>query len=120
MNQKEVFKRVAEHLITQNSRSGPNSGAKYKAADGKSCAIGCLLTDAAYNTTLEDRCVDNPPVVRAVQDSLEQEITKGDLELLTKLQVIHDQEEVEDWQFCLNELSLHWFETPLDNVLQEN
>ena len=120
MDKKQIFKRVTKHLINQNEKSELNNTCFYWSDNGNKCAVGCLIDEEVYTEDLEESLVSEPHVIEAINKSLNDTITDTDVGLLRDLQRLHDQEEIKDWQFCLNKLSLHWFETPLNNVLQEN
>jgi hypothetical protein len=51
-----LLERMIDHLATQRSRSTsrPAGGAcVYRSLDGKMCAVGCLIPDALYDSSIE-------------------------------------------------------------------
>jgi len=50
-----VFDRVAKHLLTQNkkARLEDEDTCAYRGAEGTKCAVGCLITDEAYDYLME-------------------------------------------------------------------
>ena len=94
----EVFDFVAKHLLTQKKKSQRNAiGSKdcmYKSPEGLTCAVGCLIPKKDYTYDIE---------YRGVEDMLEyyDVVSKHEM-LLTHLQLVHDTEEVENWQEALN------------------
>lgn len=54
MTKKETIVRlVAQNIIDQGGFAMQNGGCKYRAADGKKCAIGGLIPDEMYNSNME-------------------------------------------------------------------
>lgn len=51
----QVFDKVATHLLTQKQPAmrKDNTTCAYRAPDGKTCAVGCLMTDEEYNPRFE-------------------------------------------------------------------
>lgn len=90
MNQQEIFDKVATHLLTQNARSLSQKGdCVYRGDKGLMCAVGCLITDEAYHSDLENLPVTSSEVVYALENS---NITVDDVVelLLAYLQRLHD------------------------------
>ena len=99
----EIFDFVAHHLLTQNecSVSPLGKGCAYYGQNGLKCAAGCLIPDELYDEDLEDR------PWRGIKDILDM---KQHACLVTKLQKIHDETEVNCWKheltFLANRLAL--------------
>ena len=97
-----VFEFVKQHLITQGQKSESSTSCYYKQSNGLRCAIGCLIEDEFYNENLEFKNGDDPMVLSAIQKSLPNwKINKG---MLIKLQELHDEIEVEEWEWKLEQL----------------
>ena len=64
MTPREAFERVRAHLLAQGRRATPNIGAScmYRLREPGGtvlrCAVGCLVTDAAYDPGMERTTVD--------------------------------------------------------------
>ena len=110
----EVFTKVATHLLTQKKKaqflntSNGNMLCAYRTKEGLKCAIGCLITDAAYGPNLEG-CLSSES---EVEDALlESGINVKNLAhdsilttMLSNLQTIHDYRDPETWDHDLKEL----------------
>lgn len=113
-----IYDRVKTHLLTQNAKSQTSTPlpyeqtrvtCSYRGTEGRTCAVGCLITDECYSRTLEDRAVCE----RVVYDALAcSDVVAGgvdtlgwiclvdrprDLRLLDALQRVHDGDAVADW-----------------------
>ena len=99
----EVFDFVAHHLLTQNERSVSPLGAEcaYRGQNGLKCAAGCLIPDEIYDEDLEGQLWCN------IKDIVDM---KQHAYLVTKLQYIHDEKDVNCWKheltFLANRLAL--------------
>tara|TARA_R110000782_G_scaffold255635_1_gene344512 strand:+ start:14 stop:382 length:369 start_codon:yes stop_codon:yes gene_type:complete len=118
MKKKQVFKTVATHLLTQNSKStaDDSDNCQYQNNDGKQCAVGVLIDSKNYQPTLEGTATDDIEVIQAVEKSLDTHITKSDRDLLCKLQDIHDYSTVEGWRSQLEELADREFNKTLEDL----
>ena len=99
---KGVFEFVKQHLITQGQKSESITSCYYKQPNGLRCAIGCLIDDEFYNENLEFKNGDDPIILDAVQKSLPN--WKINHNMLIELQELHDEVEVEEWEWKLEEL----------------
>jgi len=118
MNKRQVFKQVAIHLLSQNKKSesfDDQNRCLYRSGY-LSCAVGCLISDDYYRETLEDQCADSIQVKEAIANSLKTTINAKDVSILRLLQRIHDDEEIEDWDKCLETLSKDLFNKNLDEL----
>lgn len=102
LTDQEVFDKIVGHLRRQNSKSlsGLIGGTcKYRGANGKMCAVGCLIPDNQYTRGLEFLAPDH--------DELRDILSQFTLNfpLLKTLQSIHDQEHVADWEKCFQEVA---------------
>ena len=97
----EVFDQVKNHLLKQNARSGvlgERWKCKYRGLDGLKCAAGCLISDEEYKPKMESRTWYG-----LIYNGLIKE-TQHDV-LIKKLQIIHDDTDVENWEKDLKELA---------------
>ena len=108
MNRQEVFNKVRDHLLAQGEKSitgGPNArDCRYRGPNGLSCAVGCLIEDAAYSTKLEGLLVWDSRMGFALQKS-GIPVDGQSLELLDDLQTVHDAYSPAHWAERLTELA---------------
>ena len=110
MNRQQVFDRVAAHLLRQNARSmrrDRGDMCAYRGAGGLQCAVGCLITDTAYVSTLEGL----GPFDASVRHALEKSgvpIDPDTSELLSDLQAVHDYEAPSAWRSQLTTLAAEY------------
>ena len=102
-----VFEFVKQHLLTQGQKSSSSTSCYYKNPKGLSCAIGCLIENEFYNDNLEFKNGDDPIVIDAVTKSLPNWVINKNM--LLDLQVVHDEYEVEEWEWKLQELEEQTF-----------
>ena len=97
----EAFDRVARHLLTQRARSMDSAGmaCAYRGANGLKCAIGCLIPDARYRPSFEERTVGEPEILAAAGLTASQE------RLAEALQRVHDIWEPDAWSHRLTRLA---------------
>lgn len=93
----EVFDRVCKHLLTQGERSELDGRCTYRGDGGRMCAIGCLIDNAHYQKTLEGSSIWISFVRDAVAKSLNFDLEKSDMFLLSALQGCHDDIPSEEW-----------------------
>ena len=94
MTPQEIAKHVIEHLIEQGERANKlGCGCRYR-HEGKACAVGCLITDKEYHATFEGTSVGS--IVYSNKQKELEDFTDKHLELLKKLQRIHDQANFDD------------------------
>ena len=107
MSMKQIHTKVSKHLLKQGKRSerfeGADNTCLYRSDDGLMCAVGCLIPDDHYHCGLEDHDVDHPIVKSVLVDVLGANLDRK-LDLLSRLQYIHDQVPVEDWSDTLEGL----------------
>ena len=127
MNQLEVFLKVARHLINQKeasvNRIGPKSEViyecRYRTDKGLSCAVGCLINDEHYSEErLEGQNIDRPTVRAAVARSLGTTLSPSDIELLCRLQGLHDTLVPEEWEEALIDMGVKLFNLDKEEFLQ--
>lgn len=66
----------------------------YKNKQGLKCAAGCLIPDAMYDPDLEDK--------RWHSLVLQKFAPTDHMELIQKMQYIHDEQPVSNWEHALN------------------
>lgn len=87
MTDQEIFDKVAAHLIRQGgpARDG-NKDCAYRAPNGRTCAVGCLIPDSAYDSDMEGRTATSPVVLTVLKDLY----PDADPALFSALQQVHD------------------------------
>lgn len=113
MNRQELFNKAATHLLKQNKQAladEPDPGCQYRASNGLTCAIGCLIPDELYDPLIENNTViylfgaDVAPndkhrlpdnIVKKFKDYFNP--SHSDILFLTKLQELHDYAEPYAW-----------------------
>ena len=116
MKKKEVFKRVAKHLLAQNEACvtlSVHCWYRHPSRVELKCAIGCLISDEFYSEEIENKTVEEPSVKEALKKSLNQPITSEDIELLKDLQDLHDYQDPKEWRKKLDALAMAWVKTNL-------
>lgn len=127
MTDREIFERVRAHLLKQNARSGivvtdedgeDSTECRYRGPDGMMCAVGCLITDEAYDEAMESALV--PGVENGVWVSLGPTSSVAavsalnasgiparysTMRLLYNLQSLHDSSPVVNWKSKLDEMA---------------
>lgn len=105
----EISETIRDHLIKQNAQAKNEGDCQYMAADGKMCAVGCLLKPEHYNPEFEGCGIDHVGLAHAVSDSLGVELSlMGDdplHELLSEWQGYHDWEYAEHLNGAANSQS---------------
>lgn len=91
MSYRAIYRKVRNHLLTQNKRAY-DSACRYLANDGSKCAIGCLIPFDLYHENMEGKLVE----------SLFPDLSDEKLSFLGHLQDIHDQVLPEKWEKELN------------------
>jgi hypothetical protein len=104
----EIYDRVAEHLLRQNSRAVSALGiCRYRTEDGKKCAIGCLIGDESYSVDLESYSVRTSIVREALIKSIG--VTAAAMPpvwFFGELQRVHDAYPADEWDTELEEFAL--------------
>lgn len=95
MTNQEAFDQVVAHLRKQGRPAIANSCCRYRTFTGLTCAIGCLIPDAIYAETLEGNSIDSIicDMTDGTADAVRELFDAVDLELLDRLQAIHDDSE---------------------------
>tara|TARA_R110002073_G_scaffold220134_2_gene380317 strand:+ start:319 stop:729 length:411 start_codon:yes stop_codon:yes gene_type:complete len=95
MKQQAIFDKVAVHLFTQGVQSlimkgSHESSCAYRGAEGKTCAIGCLISNSAYRVGMDSsEGISISGVIHKYGSILPDFITKN-CGLLNALQSVHD------------------------------
>ena len=97
MTPQEAFDTVARHLFDQGERAGLQHRDEndevydfeclYRAPGGKTCAVGCLIPDAAYRPSMEG---SNPDTLVSMFSDLLPPWMAANRDMLVDLQAIHD------------------------------
>lgn len=112
LSEQTIFDTVAKHLLTQGERAfdTQRGACRYLADDGKMCAVGCLIADDEYNTSMEGASVE--AVFRVAG------LTPAHYYLLDALQSIHDSGHPRNWKVNLRNLAVRRGLKP-DNTFEE-
>ena len=90
----DVFRTVADHLLTQNIKAlGNDAACLYRTESGLKCAAGCLIPPEKYNPTWENS------TWRGLASA--SKVPADHKDLIDDLQVIHDSENVGYWRVKL-------------------
>lgn len=116
LTKQQIFDKVKNHLLTQNKKCEMGDTCLYRHGDLK-CAAGIFIEDEIYRPAMEDNTwlalVDKYPELRVITN---QEGHK----LIEKLQEIHDDRLVEDWEASLNEIKLDYTIDTLELTLDSD
>lgn len=109
---------VEKFLLAQRERAADGLGmCKYRAPSGLKCAVGCLIPDELYTKNIEGACLNQPngPEYDELVKVLAQcELTN--LNLLEKLQFIHDELAVGKWRGAFEALKENLKENAADFI----
>ena len=120
MNKKELFNKVKTHLLTQNAKAEDTEldNCQYLAPDGKTCAVGCLISKELYDPEIEGVNINTPNrsfdernslLISLIEKSNDIVLSNDDIEMLMQLQTIHDVYKITDWPTALNNLEKELF-----------
>ena len=101
-----VFDKVVKHLLTQNRLSEGKRGCAYRDKDGDMCAVGCLISDKAYDPEIEGHSVFHLRVQETLAKSGVPTYNKMKF-LLADLQYLHDECSISLWKTDLQDLARH-------------
>lgn len=104
----EIFNKCAEHLLTQRKRSIHHGTDKcmYRGQNGLKCAAGIFINDECYKPELEQQNVQSEDVLRALLNSDFPVHETCCLELLDRLQELHDRRVPAQWKTRLSLLAI--------------
>ena len=122
MTLQEIFNKVAAHLLAQGARSTAmfddafgRATCTYRGAEGRKCAVGVLIADEHYGPGLEGLSANSYEVAQAVERSVGK-LTPGDVDMLRKLQVVHDSTSPDEWPAKLAQVAQR-YELSTEEVL---
>lgn len=112
MKIQDMFDTIVMHLRWQGRKSlNQNGNCVYRGDDGDKCAVGCLIPDYLYRTSLESvSCLEigENNEYAALKDYLlddwDQDVDDC-LCFLREMQIIHDEQEVADWELAFLEVA---------------
>lgn len=98
-NDHEAFSFVKKRLLEQNDKSmAEDLGCQYRGEEGMRCAVGWLIADELYERVLEGNRADSALVLSKIRESCPNwGMTGQSITMLSILQDIHDDIEVESW-----------------------
>ena len=115
----EIFDIVSTHLLRQGVQARDDLSCRYRMQVNDvttKCAVGCLIPDSAYNTDMEGNSI---VYVRSNMDEegpglvVEALALNGvdcrdyeTMDLLEKLQTVHDTEEPHNWPAALEDAAI--------------
>ena len=99
-----VFDMVVKHLLTQKRRSEGKRGCAYRGKDGDMCAVGCLISDKAYDPEIEGFSISHLGVREELAESGVPIYSKMNI-LLIYLQYIHDKCPIGLWKTYMQNLA---------------
>ena len=87
---RDVFEFIKNHLLTQGQRSLMDNEitCAYFGFEGKKCAVGALIREDIYHSSIEEKPVNHSLVQSAITKSVPN--WKINIEMLGELQSIHD------------------------------
>lgn len=106
----EIFDTVATHLLKQNAKALDDAfECVYRNEEGLMCAVGCLIPIREYKKSIEGFTVGHTPVDMLLQDlGIDVLNDKRTASLLSKLQLVHDEYQVETWLQRLTEIAYNF------------
>lgn len=122
MTPQETFNIVKEHLLKQQCRALGRGGCAYRGAEGRKCAIGCLIPDDKYTPDLEgielstdeggcgcETCGRQEEKRKRILQILHEAGHELTRQQFADLQTIHDNQAPEEWGERLAALEQEWF-----------
>ena len=109
MKRQDIFNKVYKHLLKQNEKAIDVGGnCQYRTGEGLQCAVGCLIDEDHYDDVYEGSGVyalsreELGNDAKALRQSLKLSnkgirLGKETIDMLSKLQDIHDRQDPEDW-----------------------
>jgi hypothetical protein len=106
MTLQEIFDKAATHLLTQNTKSVNCIGdCQYRGDYGNMCAAGVFIADSNYSPALEKGGVRRGDVSSALHASGFPTTNFIAMDVLSRLQKLHDGFEPAEWFVQLNRLA---------------
>ena len=108
---REIFDKVKTHLLAQGERALEGSMCVYHAQSGLKCAVGCLITEEAYSEALEGDTIDTADDLglRAALEASGISLDRTTINMLFRLQSIHDEIGANRWGHALDNLEAKLF-----------
>lgn len=107
MTARDIFDTVSVHLLKQGKASMFQGSCKYRNGEGLSCAIGCLIPEDCYKTSMEGWGVSE--LIDGKEDGM---VVNNDdplvISVLNALQALHDRTPAHEWEHALGALGLRW------------
>lgn len=91
MTNQEIFDTVVTHLRKQGCKAQSGMLCRYRTATNLKCAAGCLIPDEDYDGCFEHKLVTD-------LDYFLKRFTSEQIDLICRLQHIHDKNEVVNWE----------------------
>jgi len=105
----QIYDTVSAHMLKQRKKaiitSGKGQICVYRTASGLKCAAGCLVPDDIYNEAMEEMMWRHIVRDYPLPDHLKQHEA---IELVLRLQRLHDKTEPEEWELGLREIAKQW------------
>lgn len=107
----EIFDKVAKHLLTQKVKCTDKYGccAYYDVETNTKCAAGCLIPDKDYSKKFERQNVGSFIFNEVTEFFRDSGYSENELDLISKLQAVHDQCECSSWRDKLKLLAKSCF-----------
>ena len=95
---RDVFEFIRNHLLKQGERSLMDNEltCAYLGTEGKKCAVGVLIREDIYHSSIEEKPVNHSLLRSAVTKSVPNWIINTDM--LGELQCIHDGVSTSNWE----------------------
>lgn len=100
------FDKAVAHARKQKCASMDNDSCYYRGPNGTKCFVGALIKDEFYNPGLENNAARDELVIAAVRKSFGlSKLTLDEENLLERLQTVHDDALVENWEQAFYEIA---------------
>lgn len=98
-----TFNKVVLHLLKQGMKSVNEAGdCMYRGGNGRSCAIGCLISDDVYHASAEGETSRNINVLNMLYQSNPSILGVTNIhDLIEDLQRVHDNTDASRWPYFL-------------------
>ena len=95
----EIFDTVVNHLRQQNATALSEDGftCAYRGRNGTRCSVGILIPDELYSPQMEGHNLRHLMGFNLIPSPLKEEFATH-LNLLTRLQSVHDSREIYNWE----------------------
>ena len=111
--EQELFNRVKTHLLNQGAKAETDESThvqrinmcQYHAESGLKCAVGCLITDEAYDFSMEGEDINDDLVYNGLRDS-GIDMSGKTLSILRALQHVHDSHEPSEWSESIDRVEM--------------